>query len=124
MKAKTLLELVTLSSSIYALSKDEELMSRLKVMTEKGKNKVNSVMSESIMGEDGQELEFVDKIIYKAAQAKEELDEKIEELITKFYQKINVAHLDEIKALNYKLEQSDKALALIEARLNKLESQS
>ena len=74
------------------------------------------------MDENGNELEFVDKIILKTHKLKEELDEKIEELVAKFYKKINVAHLDEIKALNEKLEKLDATVALLEARLNKLEA--
>jgi ubiquinone biosynthesis protein UbiJ len=33
-----------------------------------------------------------------------------------------VAHLDEIKALNEKIEKLENALTLLEARLNKLEA--
>ena len=67
-------------------------------------------------------MEFVDKIILKTHELKEELDDKIEELVVKFYKKMNVAHLDEIKALNEKLEKLDATVALLEARLNKLET--
>jgi len=67
-------------------------------------------------------LEFIDKIIFKTSQLKDELDEKVEELVIKFYKKINVAHLDEITALYEKLEKSDKKIALLEARLNHLEA--
>ena len=79
-------------------------------------------MSESQLDDDGNELEFVDKIILKTHELKEELDEKIEELVVTFYKKINVAHLDEIKALNEKIETLDATVALLEARLNKLEA--
>ena len=68
------------------------------------------------------ELEFVDKIILKTHELKEELNEKIEELVVKFYKKINVAHLDEIKGLNEKVEKLNMTVALLEARLNKLEA--
>mgnify|MGYP000556933024 CR=1 FL=1 len=74
------------------------------------------------MDENGNELEFVDKIISKSHELREELNEKIEELVANFYKKINVAHLDEIKALNIKLEKLEANVALLEARLNKLES--
>ena len=74
------------------------------------------------MDDDGNELEFVDKIILKTHELKEELHEKIEELVVTFYKKINVAHLDEIKALNEKIGALDATVALLEARLNKLEA--
>lgn len=121
MKTKTLLELVMLSSSIYHLAKDAEILERINQMSEKGKDNINKVASETILDDDGQPLELMDKIIYKTTQLKEEFEEKIEELVVKFYKKINVAHLDDIRALNEKLEKADMAIALLEARLNKMD---
>lgn len=121
MKAKTLLELLSLSSSLYMLSKDEELMAKLRSMAEKGKDKVNKALSEPMFDEEGKELEIVDKLIRKSAQVKEDIELKIEEMVAQFYKKVNIAHLDEIKALNEKLKDADKAIALLEARINKLE---
>jgi polyhydroxyalkanoate synthesis regulator phasin len=121
MKVKTILELVTLSSSLYYLTKDKELMEHIQELSAKGKDKINSLVSEPQLDEDGNEMELVDKIIHKANQAKSELEEKIEESVSKFYKKIHVAHLDEVHALNERLEQSNRAIALLEARLNHLE---
>ncbi|NND15867.1 MAG: hypothetical protein HKN89_06040 [Eudoraea sp.] len=121
MKTKTLLELVMLSSSIYHLAKDAEVLERINEMSEKGKDNLNKVASETILDDDGQPLELMDKIIYKTSQLKDEFEEKIEELVVKFYKKINVAHSDDIRALHEKLEKSDMTIALLEARLNKLE---
>jgi len=122
MKTKTLLELLTLSSSIYFIAKEEHLLDRFNELTEKGKNRVNDAISKSELDEEGNELELMDKVILKTSQLKEELEQKIEELIVQFYKKINVAHLDEIKILHEKLEKSNTAIALIEARLNHLET--
>jgi len=122
MKTKTLLELLTLSSSIYYLAKETQLIERINEMSEKGMESINKVSSVSQVDKNGNELEFIDKIILKTSEVKEELEKKIEELVVNFYKKINIAHLDEIKALNEKLEKSDMAIALLEARLNKLEA--
>lgn len=122
MKTKTLIELLTLSSSIYFLIKDTEFIEKFNEFSEKGKKGLNNMMSESTLDENGNELQFTDKIIIKAHELNEELHEKIEELVIKFYKKINVAHLDEIKALNDKLEKSNASIALLEARLNVLEA--
>lgn len=122
MKTKTILELLTLSSSLYYLAKDNQLIERFNDMSEKGKHSINKVMSESQIDDDGNEMEFIDKIIFKTSQAKAELEEKIEELIIKFYKKVNIAHIDEIRALNEKVEKSDATIALLEARLNHLEA--
>ncbi len=122
MKAKTILELLTLSSGLYLYAKDTELMDRIKKMSDKGKASLNKVVSETQLDDDGNELELIDKIILKTSQFKEELEHKVDELVIEFYKKVNIAHLDEIKVLNEKLEQSDMAMALLEARLNKLET--
>ena len=124
MKTKTILELLTLSSSIYVLARDTQLIDRIGEMSEKGKEGINKAFSETQLDENGNEIEFVDKIILKTSQLKEELDEKIEELVVKFYKKINIAHLDEIKALNEQIEKSNQKIALLEARLNKMETVS
>lgn len=122
MKTKTILELLTLSSSLYYIARDTHLLDKINELSEKSKDNINKAMGESQRDENGNELEFVDKIISKSHELKEELNEKIEELVAKFYKKINVAHLDEIKALNIKLEKLEANAALLEARLNKLES--
>ncbi len=122
MKTKTILELLTLSSSLYILVKDTQILEKISTLSEKGKDEINKIISDSKLDENGNELEFIDKLILKIHELKEELNEKIEEHVVKFYKKINIAHLDEIKALNEKIEKADMAIALLEARLNKLEA--
>ncbi|WP_040250174.1 hypothetical protein [Psychroserpens mesophilus] len=122
MKTKTMLELLTLSSSLYFMAKDTEILDRIKEYTEKGKDNMNAFMSNPEFDENGNELEFIDRIVGKTHQLKEELNEKIEQQVVNFYKKINIAHLDEIKALNEKLEKLDATVALLEARINHLES--
>ncbi len=122
MKTKTILELLTLSTSLYHLAKESQLIDRFNEISEKGKDSLNHLASEKITDAEGHELEFIDKIIFKTAQAKKELEDKIEELIVKFYKKVNIAHTDEILAIKDKLEKSDRAIALLEARLNHLEA--
>ena len=122
MKTKTLIELITLSSSIYVLARDTQLLEKLNEYSEKGKDNLNKMMSDSKLDENGNEIEFVDQIINKTNELKEQLNEKIEELVVQFYKKINVTHTDELKALNIKLEKLESSVALLEARLNKLEA--
>ena len=124
MKTKTIIELLTLSSTLYVLAKEHDLFDRIGEMSEKGKAHFNQIAHEDVLDENGNEMEFVDKFIRKVYQAKDELEEKMEELIVKFYKKINVAHIDEIDALNIKLEKSDKKIALLEARLNHIEAKN
>lgn len=121
MKTKTILELLTLSTSLYHLAKETQLIDRFNEISEKGKEQLNHFASEKLTDEEGNELEFMDKLIFKTQQARAELEEKIEELIVKFYKKVNIAHTDEILALKDQLQKCDQAIALLEARLNHLE---
>lgn len=121
MKTKTILELLTLSASLYHIANDTHLLEKLHEISDKGKESINKVASDHLVDEDGNEMELVDKLLHKAAEVRQELELKIEEMVASFYKKINVAHLDEIKALNEKLEKADMTIALLEARMNKLE---
>ena len=122
MKAKTLLELVTLSSSLYTISKETHLMEKLTALSEQGKDKINDFMKESMVDADGNEIEFMDKLVLKAHQVKEELEAKIGEVVASFYEKVNIAHTDQLKGLELRMDQLSRDLALAEARINHLEN--
>jgi polyhydroxyalkanoate synthesis regulator phasin len=122
MKAKTLLELVTLSSSLYTISKETHLMEKLTALSEQGKDKINDFMKESLVDADGNEIEFMDKLVLKAHQVKEELEAKIGEVVASFYEKVNIAHTDQLKGLELRMDQLSRDLALAEARINHLEN--
>jgi polyhydroxyalkanoate synthesis regulator phasin len=124
MKAKTFLELMTLSANLYSLSKDTQLMEKLKDFSDEGKEKINDFMKEKVYDENGNEIEFVDRLMMKVGQVKEELEHKIGEVVAEFYDKVNIAHTDKIKELEDRLEQLTKDLALAEARINHLESKA
>ncbi|GAA0875612.1 hypothetical protein GCM10009118_20210 [Wandonia haliotis] len=121
MKAKTFLELMTLSTNLYVLSQDEQMMSKLKSFLEKGKDKVNEFVAEPVLDEEGNELEFIDKLLKKAHEAREEMNQKVEETVAALYQKMNIAHVEQINELNLRIEDLNKQLALAEARINHLE---
>ena len=121
MKAKTLVELLTLSTNLYMISKDEEFMKNLSEMTEKGKKKVSDFIDNfSEEGEDGED-KLVQKVLHKAKQAKEELEKKIEEIAVKIYDKMHIAHTDEIKKLSEEIERVKRELALAETKILNLE---
>ena len=121
MKTKTLLELLTLTSSLYFIAKDTQLIDRFNELSGKGKDSINNFISETQLDQDGNEMEFIDKVILKTNQAKKELEQRIEELIVSFYKKANIAHLDEVRALNEKIEKLNQEVALLEARVNHIE---
>ena len=124
MKAKTFLELVTLSANLYTISKDTHLMDRLKDVSDKGKDSINEFMKEKVLDENGNEVEFIDRLVMKAHEAKLELEDKIGEMVASFYEKVNIAHVDKVKELEEKIDLLNKALALAEARLNHLENKA
>ncbi len=71
MKTKTILELLTLSSSIYYLAKDTKFLDKISEFSEKGKENLNNIMSESHLDENGNELEFPNKRNLKTHELKE-----------------------------------------------------
>lgn len=121
MKTKTILELLTLSSSLYFIARDTQILDRMIEYTDKGKESINDFMSDDQLDKNGNKLEFVERIVAKTHELKEELNKKIEQEVVKFYKKINVTHLDEVKALHEKIDKLDATVALLEARINHLE---
>ena len=121
MKAKTFLELASLSTALYTISKDTKLMEKLESLSESGKEKINNFMKDTIIDENGKEMEFLDRLAQKAKETKEDLESKIGEMVANFYTKINVAHSDKILLLQGKIDQMQKDVSLIEARINQLE---
>jgi uncharacterized protein YdaU (DUF1376 family) len=122
MKAKTILDLLNLSSNIYLIARDKELIEKIASLSEKGKEKINDLKEEFFEGED--EGQFMNKLLSKLNEAKQELETKIEEVATSVYKKMNIAHTDDVQILNNKIEQLQKDLALIEARISRFETPS
>jgi polyhydroxyalkanoate synthesis regulator phasin len=121
MKAKTFLELMTLSSNLYVIAKDTNALEKIKEYSEKGKDAINDFVKEKITDAEGNELEFVDKMLLKMHEAKEELDHKVGELVESMYQKMNIAHTNEIESLKKDIESLSKALSLAQSRIEALE---
>ena len=120
MKARTLIELLTLSTNVYMMTKDEKLMNNLNEMTQKGKIKLGELVDE-FSGEEGEE-KLMAKLMHKAQQAKEEFEHKMEEVAKTVYDKMNIAHVDQITALEVRIDQLKKELSLTESRVAQLES--
>jgi hypothetical protein len=121
MKAKTFLELASLLTALYTISKDAKLMEKLEALSDTGKEKINHFMKDVVIDENGKEMEFLDRLALKAQETKDDLETKIGEMATAFYAKINVAHTDKILLLQNKLDQLQKDVSLVEARINQLE---
>jgi len=117
MKAKTFLELAALSASLYTISKETQLLDKLKDLSAQGRDKINEFMAEKILDEDGNEVPFTEKLLLKAKEAREELETKINERITAFYEKVNISHTEKMSDLEERLEEMNKTLAAMEARI-------
>ncbi len=96
-------------------------MDKLRSYSEMGKDKINSFVNEKIKDSEGNELEFVDKLVVKLHEAKESLEEKIESAVAEMYHKMNIAHTDQIEKLDAKMESLTKELSLAKSRIKKLE---
>lgn len=122
MKTRTFIELLTLSSNLYMIAKDEKTMEKIHELSQKGKDAVNSFVNEKITDSDGNELEFVDKMLYKMHEAKEELESKIEYVVHGMYEKLHIAHAEQINDLEQKIEALSKELSLANSKIEELSS--
>jgi len=114
MKARTLIELLTLSSNLYVIAKDKEFFEKLKSYAEKGQEKYDEFMHEE--GDEGDDL--LHKLLHKAQEAKEELERKMEEVAVSVYKKMRIAHTDQVEALHTEIDLLRRQLNLAEARFN------
>lgn len=122
MRAKTLLELMTLSSNLYLIAKDHDLIEKLSKMADSGKQKMDEMM-EDFNGDEEHEG-IMEKLVYKAQQAKEEFEHKMEEVAVTVYKKMNIAHTDDLAALNERLEKTKNELELAKIRIAELEKKT
>jgi len=101
------------------ISKDEEFIKKVSAMAQKGKEKLNDLYEDY---SENSEEELTDKILRAALQAKEEIEKKIEETVAVVYEKMRIAHTDELKKLELQLNAVKTELALAEARIVNLEN--
>lgn len=119
MKARTLIRLLSLSTSLYMISKDEELMKKIAKVAHDGKERLNDLY-ENFTGNNEEEL--TEKILRTAKEAREELEKKVDEALVKIYEKMQVAHAKDLQALQNELATLKRELAIAEARIVNLEN--
>lgn len=117
MRAKSLIELLTLSTNLYIISKDEKFMENMAEMTQKGKEKLKDFIDSG----EGGEGELAQKIFDKASEVKEQIEKKMEEVAQRVYEKMQIAHVNQVKSLELEISELKKELALTEAKLANLE---
>ena len=116
MKAKTMIELLSLSTNLYLISRDKEAMESLSKWVDKGKEKWNEVMESN---KDGEETDLMQRIVNKAKQAKEELDQKMEEIAVKAYAKMHIAHTNDLNFLQEKIAALENKVSVLESQVKK-----
>ena len=122
MRTKTFLELLALSSNLYLIAKDTNALDKIKEYSEKGKDSINEFVKEKITDSEGNELEFVDKMVVKLHEAKEELEAKIASVVETMYDKMSIAHINQINELEEKLKSLTKEVSLATAKIKELEA--
>lgn len=113
---------MTLSSNLYVIAKDTNALEKIHEYSEKAKDGINNFVKEKITDEDGNELEFVDKMVVKMHEAKQELEHKIGEVVEKMYAKMSIAHVNQINSLEEEVKSLSKELSLVKSRLEELEA--
>ncbi len=124
MRAKTLVELLTLSTNLYILSKDEQFMKNVTEITKKGKQKLDDFMDGFSEGEEEGDESLIQKVMQKAQQAKEEFEKKMEEVAVSVYKKMHLAHSDDLQILSDKIESLEMKISIIESKISDLETKN
>ena len=123
MRTKTFLELLTLSSNLYLIAKDTHALEKIHEYSEKGKDSINNFVKEKITDSEGNELEFLDKMVVKLHEAKEELNNKIESVVETMYEKMRITHTNQLNELEEKIANLTKEVSLANEKIKTLESQ-
>ena len=121
MKAKTLVELAAISSTLYTISKDQELLDKLNQWAEKGKEKINAFVKEKEVDGNGKEMDFLEKLASRIETSRHDLEERVGELVKSSYERMRITHTDEIEKISRQMEALKKELALVHNKLNKQE---
>jgi hypothetical protein len=121
MKARTLVELAAISSTLYTLSKDQELLDKLSQWAEKGKDKIYYFVQEKAVDDDGRELDFLEKLTARIESSRHDLEERVGDLVKSTYDRMQIAHTDKIEKLEQQLDAMKNELTLVHTMLNKQE---
>jgi polyhydroxyalkanoate synthesis regulator phasin len=96
MKPRTLIELLSLSTNLYLITKDKEKMQHLNELGAKGKETFEQLVEEFSTAK---QKEILTVIAEKAGQVSEELENKIKDMVEKAYETLQIAHVNQIKEL-------------------------
>lgn len=110
--------MLSLSTNLYVILKDEELMHKLSGMVEKGREHYNDVFHPD---EDENPEPIIERLLAKAHEAKAELEERLNNAAEAAYSKLHIAHTKEIEKLQEQIYVTEGKLVAVETRLAVLE---
>lgn len=121
MRTKTIIDLLSLSVSLYMLSKDHDFLKTSAAHTSEGKKRTEEDYRTEEETENSGGDEFLSGILNNAKQLKEDLQRKMDEVAVAVYEKMHIAHTDEIKKLADEIALLRTELALTEAKVINLQ---
>lgn len=123
MNARIVLDVLSLASNIYTISKDEELMKNLSDMAAKGKEKWDHVV-ESV-GKETQDLEMrkmLEEVAERMKNARTDMEARMREIATNVYSTMHIANTDETNRLQLQVDSLSRQLKETQDRLAALEA--
>lgn len=103
MKVRTMLRLISLGTNLYLISQDKELMEKIKAMAAAGKEKYDEIFHKDEAGEEDDE-DLLSRLTEMASEMKEKMAHEMESVARKTYDKMKIAHADEVSALRAEIE--------------------
>jgi polyhydroxyalkanoate synthesis regulator phasin len=103
MQIRTMLRLLSLGTNLYLIAQDKELMEKLKHMAQAGKEKYDEIFhgdEESDMTED----DLLSRLSVLAGEVKEKMNSEMAAIAKKTYEKLHIAHADEVRELRTQIE--------------------
>jgi polyhydroxyalkanoate synthesis regulator phasin len=109
MQLRTMFRLLSLGTNLYLIAQDKELMEKLKHMAKSGKEKYDEIFhgdEESDMTED----DLLSRLSAMAGEVKEKMNQEMEAIAKKTFDKLNIAQADEVRHLKSQIEQLQNEL--------------
>lgn len=117
MNTKKMMDFLTMSANMYLLANDDDFKRHMQQVREKGMEAMVEFMSAFPNGE-----ALTKAMTEKAAEMREEFSERLDTAVKAAYDKMQIAHLEKVEALEAELKVLKNELALTEAKLMHLES--
>lgn len=95
---------MSLGTNLYLISQDKELMEKITRMVREGKEKYNEIFHPEEEEDIEDEESLLTKLSELAHEAKVKMEEQVESVSRKVYEKMHIAHTSEIAQLKSEIE--------------------